>query len=319
MTEDKTPYIWSGRVDDEENPEDAVRLHQMVKRSDTMQNGIAIIGFCSDEGVQRNKGRMGAANAPDLIRDALSNLPWDSHSAVFDAGNVFCEAGNLEAAHQALASQVTACLQQNSFPFVLGGGHEVAYGSWQGLIYYLESANEPVDLPRVGIINFDAHFDLRLDSHGCSSGTPFYQIARDCEQKGYPFHYCCLGVSELSNTAALFKRADALGVSYLKDSEMAITALPAIQAKLAQFIDEVDILYLTIDLDVLPAGEAPGVSAPAARGVSLEVLELLIEQIKTSDKLTLADIAEYNPLFDIDGRTARVAARLFFNITKKES
>ena len=59
-----------------------------------------------------------------------------------------------------------------------------------------------------------------------------------------------------------------------------------------------------------------GVSAPAARGVDLAVIESIIEQIRLSGKLKLADLAEYNPKYDIDSRSARVAARLFHLITK---
>ena len=61
---------------------------------------------------------------------------------------------------------------------------------------------------------------------------------------------------------------------------------------------------------MLPACEAPGVSAPAARGVRLELLEPLLERLKASGKLRLADLAEINPEYDIDNRTAKVAARL---------
>lgn len=306
-------FHWQGRVDSEERAEDASRLHQVVQHHTDQSNGIALIGFCSDEGVKRNQGRIGAADAPDLIRKALANLPWSDKRPVYDAGNVTCTDGNLEAAHINLGALISQCLGQQNFPFILGGGHEVAYGSWLGLINHLTGDNPT---PRVGIINFDAHFDLRLDTNGCSSGTPFYQIYKDCQQRGIPFHYCCLGVSEIANTQALFKRANELNVSYLKDTDMPITTLDKVASQLDQFIATCDVIYLTIDLDVLPANDAPGVSAPASRGVGLEVLEPLIKQIKTSGKLQLADIAEYNPQFDIDGRTARVAARLFHQITK---
>ena len=306
-------FLWQGRVDSEVQAEDAIRLHQVVENYTEQSNGIAVIGFCSDEGVARNKGRIGAAEAPDLIRQAMANLPWSGKKAVFDAGNVLCTDGELESAHVNLASQVSHCLQQQNFPFVLGGGHEVAYGSWLGLINHL---SEKSATPKVGIINFDAHFDLRLDTNGCSSGTPFYQIYQDCQQRDIPFHYCCLGVSEIANTQALFKRADELGVSYLMDTDMPITALDKVASQLDLFMSNCDALYLTIDLDVLPANDAPGVSAPASRGVGLELLEPLIEQIKASGKLQLADVAEYNPQYDIDGRTAKVAARLFYQIIK---
>ncbi|KEA63501.1 Formiminoglutamase [Marinobacterium lacunae] len=305
--------IWCGRVDADEAPGLATRLHQVITPLSEEPAGLALVGFCSDEGVRRNQGRTGAAEAPDRIRRLLVNLPWSPERPVYDAGNIRCEAQELEHAHQVLADRVTSLLDSGHLPFVLGGGHEVAYGSWLGLAQHLEAQGA---VPRIGIINFDAHFDLRNDTQGCSSGTPFLQIANACERKGYPFRYCCLGVSEMSNTRALFQRAEQLGVSYRKDADMGINQLDETRAQLKQFMDGCDLLYLTIDLDVLPAWVAPGVSAPAARGVDLDVLEPLIEAVRASGKLRLADMAEYNPAFDIDQRTARVAARLFHCIVK---
>jgi len=325
MSEYSTAFnaIWKGRIDTDELPELACRLHQQIQpltagTTAETSDSVAIIGFCSDAGVRRNQGRVGARRAPDLLRRSLANLPWTLTRPVWDAGNVVCEGDELDAAHQALADQVSECLSAGHFPFVLGGGHEVAYGSWLGLSHYLQAqSGVSGNPPRIGIINFDAHFDLRPDSSGASSGTPFYQIAQQCQAHNWPFQYCCLGVSEMSNTAALFHRADQLNVTYRKDSELDITRLNETQALLQQFMADCDQLYLTIDLDVLPAAVAPGVSAPATRGVGLEILEPLIATVVASGKLKLADVAEYNPEFDIDNRTARVAARLFHSIVKR--
>lgn len=317
--------IWTGRVDSEEDAGQASRLHQVIAPladAPACRAGVALVGFCSDEGVRRNKGRVGARNAPDKLRRSLANLPWPIDRPAYDAGNVICEGEQLDDAQQALGRRVSDCLMQGHFPFVLGGGHEMAFGTWLGLSSYCAAQKR---MPRIGIINFDAHFDLRLTksgdtdggTQGGSSGTPFYQIAQQCQQKNYDFRYCCLGVSEISNTAALFQRADQLGVCYRKDAELGVTRLAETIDLLHNFIEGCDLLYLTIDLDVLPAYIAPGVSAPAARGVGLDVLEPLIEVIVGSGKLRLADIAEYNPNFDIDNRTARVVARLFHCIVKR--
>ncbi|TXH69475.1 MAG: formimidoylglutamase [Thiothrix sp.] len=313
MSEFDFKNIWTGRIDQGEIPELSLRLHQLIKPlSEADQVGLALVGFCSDEGVRRNQGRVGAAQAPNQTRKFLASIPWTAQQAVYDAGNVVCVDGDLETAHQNLAQQVAQLLDQKHFPFVLGGGHEVAYGSWLGLANHL--AARPTK-PKIGIINFDAHFDLRTAVNGCNSGTPFYQIAQASHERGWEFKYCCLGVSEMANTQALFQRANELKVSYRLDKQMTLNDLPAIQSQLQTFIDACDHLYLTIDLDVLPAGVAPGVSAPAARGVSLEVIETLIAQIRASQKLRLADLAEYNPVYDQDSHTARVAARLFYSIT----
>jgi formiminoglutamase len=81
-------------------------------------------------------------------------------------------------------------------------------------------------------------------------------------------------------------------------------------AELGAFLATVERVHLTIDLDVLPAALAPGVSAPAPRGLALEVVEALIDTVVASGKLALGEVAELNPRFDLDGQTARVAARL---------
>lgn len=313
MSEFDFKSIWAGRIDQGEIPELSLRLHQVIKPlSEADSSGLAILGFCSDEGVRRNQGRIGAAQAPNQLRKLLAGLPWSARQRVYDAGNVNCVEGNLESAHTTLAQQITQLLAQNHFPIILGGGHELAYGSWLGLANHLARIQS---VPKIGIINFDAHFDLRIDANGCNSGTPFYQIAQSCNERRWPFQYCCLGVSEMANTQALFHRAQAWQVSYRLDKQMTLLDLADTLLQVKNFIAGCDHLYLTIDLDVLPASVAPGVSAPAARGVNLEMLEPLIDLIHASQKLRLADIAEYNPYYDQDLQTARIAARLFYGIT----
>lgn len=306
-----TMATWAGRIDPEP---DSLRWHQAVRPLDAADApGVALIGFACDEGVRRNKGRPGAIAAPTAIRTALASLAWHHESPAYDAGDVACDDGDLDAAQARLATNVTALLAAGHFPLVLGGGHEVAYGSWQGLAAHLAGTAE--DAPRIGIINFDAHFDLRDPAHVHSSGTPFAQIADACAARGWPFRYACLGVSRAANTRALFRRAVELDVLVREDREFTPPSLDRIGADLDAFLAGVDHIYLTIDLDVLPACEAPGVSAPAARGVPLALLEPLVERVRDSGKLRLVDLAELNPEFDLDHRTARVAARLVHVLT----
>jgi len=303
---------WRGRVDPE--PETA-RWHQRVQPLTVDATpGIVLHGFASDAGVIRNKGRPGAAAGPDAIRSMLANSAWHGTRAVHDAGNVVCgddsEGQALEAAQAELGTRITAALDAGHQVISLGGGHAIAFASWQGIAGSLAGIES---VPRIGIINLDAHFDLRDPDHVRSSGTPFSQIAADCSRRGWPFAYACLGVARTSNTVNLYKRARELGVLIHEDRDF--ERVPdAVYANLSAFIAACDHLYLTIDLDGFPASEAPGVSAPAARGVSITRLEPLIDLIRDSGKLLLADIAEMNPDYDIDNRTARLAARLVHQI-----
>jgi formiminoglutamase len=314
--------LWQGRTDEAEGKLGR-RWHQVMMPLGAETQGVAFLGFACDAGVARNHGRVGAREGPGAIRAMLRDIPVRRAVGLFDAGNVYCRAvadepgDGLEQAQEELSSLVHELLGRGLFPLILGGGHEMAYGSFSGLARHLAPREGVAPVPpRVGIINLDAHFDLRAGDRA-SSGTPFRQIAEDCSARGWPFRYCCLGVSEFANTQALFARARSLGAVWRRDVDMSVTQREPVLHEIDQFIASVDHLYLTICLDVLPASVAPGVSAPAARGVALEVIESIVDAVASSGKLRLADVAEMNPRFDIDGHTARVAARLVARVVEK--
>lgn len=307
--------IWQGRVDDLEGP-GGRRWHQVMQpfARNAAGGATVLVGFACDAGVSRNGGRAGAARGPEALRHALRNLPVHECEALQDAGDVDCAGDELEAAQESFATGVTTVLDAGGFPLGLGGGHEIAWGSFLGLARHLEHAGGPT---RIGIINFDAHFDLRL-AHVANSGTPFRQIAEECARRGWPFHYLCLGISRYSNTHALFERAAQLNVTWRLDEDLGVEQLPETRQTLGEFISRVDHVYLTICLDALPAAVAPGVSAPAARGTGLDVVEPLLDAVLASGRVRLADIAELNPAYDIDGRTAAVAARIAARIANRK-
>jgi formiminoglutamase len=252
--------------------------------------------------VRRNQGRTGAAAAPNAIRAALGPLAFHLSRDVYDAGDVTVAGDALEAGQARAGLAISMLLDAGRLPVMLGGGHETAFASYLGVA---GSAAVREGL-RVGVLNLDAHFDLR-DEELPSSGTPFLQMARAEAAAGRELRYAVVGISEPNNTRALFHTAAELGADYLLDEDCSAEAAHAF---VAGFLAQVDALYLTIDLDVLPASVAPGVSAPAAYGVPLPVISAVCRQVAASGKLLHLDVAELNPEFDIDGRTAKVAARL---------
>jgi formiminoglutamase len=330
--------LWTGRHEPDES-ERARYWYQLLDSYDNQRVGL--VGFACDQGVRRNLGRVGAKTGPNHIRQAFAKLPCpavlqDSFistvttastaltSLVGDAGDILCHDGGelapdtLEQTQAQYAQQVRRIIQQGNLAIGLGGGHAIAYASYQGLWQAL-NRNELAEsnastaianpTPSIGIINFDAHLDIRQAPKG-TSGTPFRQIAEHCHAHNQPFHYCCIGVSQFSNTAALFDRADELGVTVISDDTCARVSWESIAQQLSGFIAQVDIVYVTIDLDGLPASVMPGVSAPAAKGISLDFVERCLEHIFAQGKVKMADIAELNPNYDIDGRSSKVAARL---------
>ncbi|HEY0661285.1 MAG TPA: formimidoylglutamase [Lysobacter sp.] len=300
--------LWQGRIDHPEQA-DTLRWHQMVlPLTPTAAPGVALLGLASDEGVRRNGGRPGAAQGPVALRAALANLPVWHCGPLYDAGDIVCTSGALETAQAEYAARIAALLDAGHFPLGLGGGHEIAYASYLGLMTHLGNSAS-----RVGMVNFDTHFDLRKQALA-SSGTPFLQALDHAADCGHHVHYMCLGVSPTANTRHLFTTADHRGVRYLRDEELAPWSLEDARYRLATWLLEVDVVYLSLCLDVLPQAVAPGVSAPSAHGISLEVLEALLDVVLATGKTLVADIAELSPPHDRDAATARVAARLLHRI-----
>ncbi|WP_205663277.1 formimidoylglutamase [Alteromonas facilis] len=305
-------FNWQGRVDTEDG-ERGQRWHQKVTMDGNQQErySVALVGLACDLGVAANKGRTGAAQGPDAIRAGMANLPWHWQANLVDYANTVAER-DLEDAQLAYAQVIANAINIHDLVIGLGGGHEIAWGSYLGLERTLDKSAQS----RVGIINFDAHFDLRRPAPHTSSGTPFRQIAEHRLAQGLAFDYACLGVSKAANTPALFDFADTSGTRYLLDTDCEIDAAKAL---LLPMLEQVDQLYVTICLDAFSSSVAPGVSAPSALGIEVSfVIKLLrwlaIQQKALGYRWQLCDIAEMNPSLDVDGRTAKLAARLGFEI-----
>lgn len=297
------PSLWQGRKD---TPEKS-RFYEQICFIDDEKNLIdadkktVFLGFGSDQGIIRNQGRPGAKLGPDAIKTQLAKLPCFTTEKFIDLGSIVCEDLELESAQSQFAQLISFCHQQGHFTVGLGGGHEMAWGHYQGLSPHYNN---------LGIINFDAHFDLRPyepDQLG-TSGTPFSQIAADCQMANRSFNYCCLGIQKRGNTNTLFERAHALNVKYLTADYIHSQHLAAQYDFIDAFINRVDHVYLSFCLDVLAESVAPGVSAPQPLGLNPWHILPLLKHIMQSGKVVSMDMAELSPPLDHDKKTARLAA-----------
>jgi len=311
---------WKGRNDGD--MPDQLRWHQVVHcinlEKETLpligphHQGIAFIGFCSDEGVRRNQGRVGAVTAPRFIREACKNFPLiGSHIILADVGDVVCNDQDLETAQAALGKIVATAKDANYLPIVLGGGHEVSWANFQGI-----RPNKKKQ--EFGIINFDAHFDLREPVKNVgTSGTGIWQMHDWCREHKHPFHYLAIGIQQYSNTRRLFQTADDIGAKYFLAEHFTNDQLEGLITAINAVMANSDILQLTIDMDVFAACHAPGVSAAAYNGIAPNsMFKRLLRHIVFSGKVCSVDLAEVNPLFDIDQRTARLAASIIFDMVQ---
>ncbi|TLP74501.1 formimidoylglutamase [Maribacter sp. ACAM166] len=299
---------WIGRSSNQElYLNEKIRFSSIEKPLQSEENKvIALLGYSSDEGVRRNQGRVGSALGPDAIRKQLGKMPnhLNNETRLIDFGNLECPDKDLEGLQSELVIAVKFLLENNATPIILGGSHDLAYGHYNGLSQHLPEGKI------VGIINFDAHFDLRSNTDGNNSGTPFYQIAMEHDTKGTPFRYLALGIRKDANTKDLYEFAERHSAFNLPQKHFNMAHSEHVELLLMQFIEDVDYLYISIDLDGFSSAYAPGVSAASPMGFSPDIVLKSLKLILESGKLLGLDVVELNPNFDVDDQTAKLAASL---------
>jgi len=304
---------WQGRIDDEP----PCRIHQLIKCHDLHDSfpgpskkvNIALLGCAVDEGIRRNKGRVGAKLGPQALRVALANKVVHSSNNLnlFDVGTIV-NGKDLAAAQQNLGEAVARVVGKGLLSIVLGGGHEIAFGHFLGLHACFPGST-------IGVINIDAHFDVRpllADGSG-TSGTPFLQIAQKVAQDGGEFNYLCIGAQRAANSPALFRTMQELGAQYILASEMSANNEECL-LKLQKFIGRHEYIYVSICLDAFASAYAPGVSAPQPLGLEPQVIVPVLKELAQSGKMIAFDIAELSPPFDENGQTAQLGAQIIIEL-----
>jgi len=262
--------------------------------------GVDLIGFPSDEGVNRNGGRPGAAEAPSLIATAFYKLTphpqfANIHSQVISRArklDIVPQKGEMEEHQEALGKRVTQSLQERRLPVIIGGGHETAYGHF--LAYTQRSS--PIQ-----IVNIDAHADVRAFKNGkAHSGSPFRQAREHKSNKLSGYHV--LGINPASCAQNHLEYVDEKG-SYCFDRELNKNKF---NQKLNSISDSA--IMATMDMDAVNQAQAPGVSAPNAGGISSTLWLDLAFLLGKNPRVSSLDISEVNPRYDQDQATIRLAA-----------
>lgn len=296
------------------DPEDP-RLGEVVTRWHGEEPPVrpcqpVFIGFPSDEGVRRNGGRPGAAAAPDAIRRQLYRLTtWDRFDdvdlaalGILDLGNVRI-GGMVEEDQHRLGDVVGATLKRGGVPIILGGGHDTAYGHYLG---YVAAGME------CGIINYDAHLDVRSYTRGAHSGSPFRQAMEDPRQPLKPGRYVVMGAQRDRVAKKHWLLVHDHGSKILwHDPE----ARPGSEGLflLKQFdylVNEckVDGIMLTIDADAFRQADVPATSAPSPVGFHGASWPEIAYCAGRSRQVHSIDLVEINPTYDRDEQTTRWAA-----------
>lgn len=289
--------LWNGRLDSYEEID--LRLWQVVQEIKEAQEagGVCFVGYDTDDGVVRNLGRKGAESGSNAIRKAIQSFPQLKGLKVYDYRNL--EKKSVEEAQKEYSEKISDVLKKGIFPIGLGGGHDIAYGSYLGI----RKAHPD---KKIGIINFDAHLDMRPYDKGRTSGTSFKEIMDNDKNA----QYAIVGFQKMGNTERLIKTAEAFNVLILEEE----CSEGSIIKSLEEFVKKVDIVYVTFCMDVFDASTAPGVSAPVVMGLDPKKGKKLLRFLMETEKVVCVDFAEVNPVYDIDNMTAKLAGCLIYEV-----
>lgn len=235
----------------------------------------------------------GPASAPPVIRAALASDHANSFAEdgtevgtdvhMDDVGDLpLTESPGDDALIEAA---VTAAARTGAMPLVLGGDHAISLP----VVAALAAIHGPLN-----ILHFDAHPDIYDDFEGDprSHASPFARIM----EGGYAKRLVQVGIRTMNRHCR--QQVARFGVEVIEMRDFAVDRVPVLDGP----------LYISIDMDGFDPSVAPGVSHIEPGGLSTrDVLSTLNRQ---TAPLVGADIVELNPLRDINGMTAVLAAKL---------
>lgn len=279
---------------------------------------IGVIGVPIDFG---SSYRLGAKYGPKAIRDHsfmdriasgkyydLDTNKWiqGNKLSICDLGDINIHPTNPEKNIEEVINTVTA-IRKTSFPVILGGDHSITYSTFKACASILKNK-------KIGLVHFDAHLDTEDDYLPTLPkiwhGNPFSSLIEEGLLDG-----------ERMVTIGVRGRINETSYNYTKKHGITLyTAKQVKQKGVAEVISEVikkfekdtDYIFLTVDIDCIDMGQAPGTGTPKYGGLDVE--ELIHALIMMKDLPVIGmDIVEVNPLFDPTESTPIIAGELLYN------
>ena len=296
------------------NDPDDPRLGEIVKtaqlgNTDLKPDDFVLMGYPDDDGIRLSGGRLGAAEAPKLIRQFLYKMTPSVLSnkkiRLFDFGDL-ANVSDLPTRHQEALALTANFHEKKMRVITLGGGHDYGYSDVAGFLktHGTTSASKPKPV----VINFDAHLDVRPTHHGFNSGTPFYRVLS--EYKGQ-FEFIEIGLQPQCNAKAHWSWAADHGAHLFDLKTIETKGLKdLLNHSVFKQITPQTPLFISFDIDALSAFEAGGCSQAWVTGLKTqECLEFLTALYKLTDVRGLG-VYEVSPPLDRDFQTSKTAALL---------
>jgi agmatinase len=270
---------------------------------------VAIVGAPFDDAVTY---RPGARFGPRAIRTAnyaraLNSLQVGVEPLeildVVDAGDANIVPSWIDRAHAMIFRKVLSVAESGAIPIVLGGDHSITWPSASAVAQVRQPA-------RIGIVHFDAHADTAADDWGVlvGHGTPMRRLIESGAVAGRNFVQ--VGLRGYWPPPAVLAWMREQGMRWHLMTEIEERGAEAVIADaIDEALDGPDAIYLSLDIDVIDPGNAPGTGTPEPGGMLTREVLRAVRQIVGRVNLAAMDVVEVSPPFDHADTTAMAANR----------
>lgn len=208
---------------------------------------------------------------------------------VADLGDVKMHGTNILQCHENIERAMMAIQKDcpNSFYVQIGGDHSTTAPVVRSLAKHTGK--------RIGILQFDTHLDLRsTDTDGPTNGTPIRQLLDAGMIRGEDVYN--IGLHGFYNAPSLIKAANHYGVNRITLKQFRKNGAEKQMAQVMQALAEkVDLVYVTVDMDVLDITYAPGVPASTPGGMRTDELFDLLYEVGKYDLVRGIDFVCLDP------------------------
>lgn len=273
---------------------------------------ICIMGVPFDNAVSLNKG---AAKGPETMRnlsvdmsDATEDDVVIKKGLLYDIGDIPVEL-DWETYFGTVADEAYKLMKTGNFCLFLGGDHSVTIPLHQAFGKY---QNEKKENAKIGIIHFDAHYDLCDEydghkwSHACTEARSLESVV-----SAEDLFFVGVRVAEVSELELIAKNS---GIMAIKAKEVHKLGVEAMFQKLKDKFQGYDAVYLTVDIDVLDPAFAPGTGTPQPGGLTSMQLIQLFQMMLEKLPIKAMDIVEVAPDLDVNNITSWAALRLVLEL-----
>jgi formiminoglutamase len=226
---------------------------------------------------------------------------------VRDLGDVVMHVTDIGQCHRNIEqayAEVTRRLP-SVFPCLIGGDHSITFPALTGLSRTVGK--------RIGVIQFDAHLDVRDTQYGGrSNGTPIRSLVEEAVVRGEDI--VTIGLRSFANSREYREYAKRQGITLYTARDVHRQGMDEILGQAIAYLGaKVEAVYVTFDIDVLDQSDVPGVPAIGPGGLSPYDLFDAARRLGEWEKTIAMDMVCVDPSKDTRDRTSRVSLHVFLH------